>query len=335
MKGKRIKFAIPAIAATLLLGCAPGQVDNKVVGEPIPVSFKEGIKYAAVNTNDVYQLTAVIEPEYAFNKNVIWSIDFDSDDASSTDDDQWKVGEVVTNYVKITTEGNVANVSFVAPFGSQIAIKATAEADPDVFATCTVNYYKRMNATLSNRVFDAASGNELTNPINFVETIGTKPYQGAKTITYKYGANFYWYGSAYKSGVVTKVTDTVNVSDPSYQSGMNFDLIERMSYKISQQTTKTLNLATLSRVLGGGAGSKEFINTLYHYIKTTKAAGTVANADLYIPVTAYCDGVQYNDISALKVTESGVVYSLVRVDVSGVNLESGMTISFADSQINY
>ncbi len=335
MKVKRIKFAIPVIAATLLLGCAPGQVDNKVVGEPIPVGFKEGIKYAAVNTNDVYQLTAVIEPDYAFNKNVIWSIDFDSEDASSTDDDEWKVGKVVTNYVQITTEGNVANVSFVAPFGSQIAIKATAEADPDVFATCTVNYYKRMNATLPNRVFDAASGNELINPITFTETFGTKPYQGAKKITYKYGANFYWQGSAYKSGVVTKVTDTVNVSDPSYQSGMNFDLIEKMSYKISQQTTKTLNLATLSRVLGGGAASKEFITNLYHYIKTTKASGTVANADFYIPVTAYCDGVQYNDISALKVTESGIVYSLVRVDVSGIDLQSGMTISFADSQINY
>jgi len=86
-------------------------------------------------------LTATIGPAYATNKNVTWTAEWK--DGNST----WAKGKTVTDYVTVVpteTGSNVATVSNLQAFGEQIIVKVTSESDPEVYATATIDYAKRI-----------------------------------------------------------------------------------------------------------------------------------------------------------------------------------------------
>lgn len=89
------------------------------------------------------QLTATIEPVGATDATVDWSVAWK--DAGSS----WAKSKTVTDYVTITptTKGGlVANAQCLQAFGEQIIITVRSRDNSDAYATCTVDYVKKINA---------------------------------------------------------------------------------------------------------------------------------------------------------------------------------------------
>lgn len=89
-------------------------------------------------------ITATITPSTALNKKVDWSLAWKN--ASSS----WANGKTVTDYVTITPSSDgstTATVTCLQPFGEQISIKVTSRANENAFATCNVDYVKRIKST--------------------------------------------------------------------------------------------------------------------------------------------------------------------------------------------
>lgn len=88
-----------------------------------------------------YTLTATVYPEDASNKALDWIVSFVDPSAS------WAVGKTVTDYVTVTPTSDGALTAVVAnveAFGAQMEVKATSRDNPEVSATCTVDYLQRI-----------------------------------------------------------------------------------------------------------------------------------------------------------------------------------------------
>lgn len=90
-------------------------------------------------------LTATLEPEYATDKRVDWSIAWKN--AAS----EWATGKTVTDYVTVTpTEDGAltANVACLKAFAEQIVITVSArDEESDAQATCNVDYVQKYLGT--------------------------------------------------------------------------------------------------------------------------------------------------------------------------------------------
>ena len=92
-------------------------------------------------------LTATVEPVDAMDKSVDWSIAFVNPTSA------WASGKTVTDYVTVTpTEDGAltATVTNLQAFGEQAVVTVTSRENPEVSATCTVDYAQRLTgASLS------------------------------------------------------------------------------------------------------------------------------------------------------------------------------------------
>ena len=106
------------------------------------LSYEQYNYYGVSPTAEASQLlTATIGPDYATNKNVIWTVDWKNPEAT------WAKGKTVTDYVTVTPTSDGANTAVVAnlkAFSEQVIITVKSESDPEVFATATVDYAKRL-----------------------------------------------------------------------------------------------------------------------------------------------------------------------------------------------
>jgi len=100
-------------------------------------------EYAAngvsAQTESAYTLTASVYPEDALCK-VDWTVSFTN--AASA----WASGKTVTDYVTVSTATDGALTAVVenkAAFGEQIQVKVSNRENPDVYATCQVEYLQR------------------------------------------------------------------------------------------------------------------------------------------------------------------------------------------------
>ena len=92
-------------------------------------------------------LTATVNPGYATNKNVEWSVAWKN--PSST----WAKSKSVTDYVTVvpTSAGAAtATVSCLKAFSEQVIVTVASESDPEVTATATVDYAKRLTDAYMN-----------------------------------------------------------------------------------------------------------------------------------------------------------------------------------------
>ena len=92
---------------------------------------------------NAYTLTATIEPSNASNRAVDWSVEFV--DPSS----EWATGKTVTDYVTVTPTSDgalTATVSNLGEFGEQIKVTVTSRDNSAAYASCTVDYAKRIKS---------------------------------------------------------------------------------------------------------------------------------------------------------------------------------------------
>ncbi len=91
-----------------------------------------------------YKLIATVYPEYNFNKSVEWSSTFK--DPSS----EWANGKNVNEYLKLTVDSNdltICNIKLLQAFGEQIVITCSSTNYPDIKASCTIDYEKKVVST--------------------------------------------------------------------------------------------------------------------------------------------------------------------------------------------
>ena len=99
--------------------------------------------YGVMPTADsAYTLTATISPADAANHGVDWIVSWSN--ASSS----WATGKNATDYVTVAPNANskIATVTCVQPFGEQIVITAKSQDNPNVKATCLVDYAQKITS---------------------------------------------------------------------------------------------------------------------------------------------------------------------------------------------
>lgn len=117
---------------------------------------------------------ATVTPENAANKEVDWSLQWNEPSS------EWANGKDVNDYVFVlpSSDGSTtATVSATKPFGEKIILKCTSRDNSNVFATCTLDYAKKVssidiviknNGETADGIFWSADGQ--TYDIEFVPT---------------------------------------------------------------------------------------------------------------------------------------------------------------------
>ena len=116
-------------------------------------------------------ITATVLPSQATDKTLDWSVE--PVDASS----EWVQGKTVTDYVTVTGTETGATVECLNPFGAQLLVKATSRSNPEVYATCTLDYYARVigaKLNFSNNSFSMTQA-EKPNVVPSLEKMGNAP----------------------------------------------------------------------------------------------------------------------------------------------------------------
>lgn len=103
-----------------------------------------------------YTLTAEVSPDYASDKSLDWT-NIDWQDGAS----EWATGKVVSDYVTVTpsADGSSAVLACLQDFGEPIVLTVSSVSNPEVCATCFVNYYQRVKSCDFAILYD---GEEIT-----------------------------------------------------------------------------------------------------------------------------------------------------------------------------
>ncbi len=107
-----------------------------------PAAYSEnGISPQA---ESAYTLTASVTPANSDNKLIDWSV------AWANTNSEWATGKKVTDYVTVTATTNgalTANVECKQAFGEKVVVKAESRFNADAYATCEVDYVKRVTSS--------------------------------------------------------------------------------------------------------------------------------------------------------------------------------------------
>lgn len=150
--GKSLKMVVLTASILLLVlivvcGCnnkemSRDHISGMIVNEADSAGMTLSMAAAAAeDSQNTVQITAAIEPALAAEAGVDWSIAF-KDPASP-----WAAGKTVTDYVELTPDSDgalQATVGCIKSFGEQIIVTATSRYSAASFATCTVDYEKRV-----------------------------------------------------------------------------------------------------------------------------------------------------------------------------------------------
>ena len=150
--GKSLKMVVLTASILLLVliaacGCNSKEVSHDhISGMIVNEAGSAGMTLsmatvAAEDGQNTVQITAAIEPALAAEAGVDWSIRF-KDPSSS-----WASGKTVTDYVELTPDSDgalQATVGCIKSFGEQIIVTATSRYSAASFASCTIDYEKRI-----------------------------------------------------------------------------------------------------------------------------------------------------------------------------------------------
>ncbi len=132
--------------------------ENKTVQSGFVLSESEGTGISLMSANiaeadfetygvsplaeSAVTLTATVTPSEATNQQVDWTVSFENRDG-------WASGKNISDYVTVTPSSDGAQTATAEckqPFGEQVVITVTSRKYPEVFASCTCNYVKRVES---------------------------------------------------------------------------------------------------------------------------------------------------------------------------------------------
>ena len=102
----------------------------------------------ATASGNSYTITATVTPSDATNTGVYWSIAWKNESSG------WANGKSVSDYITLSSNDNSATVTLKTAFGEQAIITAASESNPEVTATCTVDYVERLSMPHGNAYMD-------------------------------------------------------------------------------------------------------------------------------------------------------------------------------------
>lgn len=159
----------------------PDETNNAVKLAVTPLAADNN---ASPQAEKSYTITATILPASALQK-ANWSV------AWKTPASSWATGKTVTDYVTVTpSEENLltATLSCIKSFSEQIILTASATANTDKTATCTVDYQQRLvvnSLSLGGTALSTDTGNFIarisktyTTDLDYFFSDGTIPYLG-------------------------------------------------------------------------------------------------------------------------------------------------------------
>lgn len=107
----------------------------------------------------VQRLTATVEPEYATNAIVDWSIEWGETQGSWGSGSQGAIGSYLT--VTPTADGALtADVECLAPFGTQAIVTANIRGYEDIKDTCTVDYVQKYEDVSASIAFQNGTSSD-------------------------------------------------------------------------------------------------------------------------------------------------------------------------------
>ena len=137
-----------------------------------PAAYSEnGISAQA---ESAYTLTATVMPANSDNKLIDWSVAW----VNTASD--WATGKKVSDYVTVTPQSDgslTATVQCKQAFGEKVSVKAKSRFNADAYATCEIDYVKRVSAASfavnKNGSFMFELGNVNTFEITPTYSVGT------------------------------------------------------------------------------------------------------------------------------------------------------------------
>ncbi len=159
---KRIVIALPLALALASTGCASTFEVPEAPAQALNLVSAQSVSERAESS---YELTATVLPATATNKNVLWSLEWGGE--SSTN---------VNEYMRLTTNGNKATASCIAPFSVPITVKAVSEDNPSVYKTATFDYYAIIKNDVQSTVtckLGADSSAHCVIPLDDFYTVGS------------------------------------------------------------------------------------------------------------------------------------------------------------------
>ena len=116
--------------------------DNGISLMSAKIMPTEYATYGVRNTAEsAFVLNATITPATAYSKGVYWEVSW------ANSQDTFAKDKVVTDYVKVTpvaNDGMSATVECLAPFGSKIFVTVVSQENPNVNASCQLDYAQKI-----------------------------------------------------------------------------------------------------------------------------------------------------------------------------------------------
>lgn len=115
-------------------------VPETVQGKGIALT---GEKLRETGAQTSYVITATVQPSYASDKSVTWSLRFQDSES------EWATGKTVTDYVEMiprASDTSSVTVNCKKAFGEPIEVVATSAVDKEKSATCVLDYIKRVTS---------------------------------------------------------------------------------------------------------------------------------------------------------------------------------------------
>ena len=175
-------------------------------------------------------ITATIQPASGSNKNVTFSA------AWKNPSSVWATGKNVADYVTLSPSGMSCTISAVKEFDEQVIVTCASVENPDITATCTVDFKERASGvnfklTIGGQQYDITQGVGIPLPstgtaaLSVNKTVGTVESTFAATAVLKLNSTYASqlqskYGSSWGTGFDNQVTiknGSFNFDDVFYE----------------------------------------------------------------------------------------------------------------------
>lgn len=283
----------------------------------------------AVNGEQV--VTASVKPAHAYNKTLVWYLTWADNNSSSEDDDEWKVGKTVTDYVSVLPAEDTlsATLSLVEPFASQIKLTVYLEGKEDVKTSISVDYERRAiythlqaNATLNL----GQTTSPFVSPSVLTDSIGSIGETG-RAIRFEYAPKLWWYGGSTTTPV--EWTENFTVTAGSQTA----DLLAAVRANLSLRSTSSFDFRLLftgifSQPYTGNNYQDHFVYAMSEWDGAQASYQRERGASLYFGYKVFV-----NDVEVTDMNNSQTGYKMVKISATGYDINHLLSVELDNTNI--